>query len=259
MSRTEVLLTAFLCLTLGASTGLAQGLYVTANAGYSLGAGTQYFGQNSDLTKTPIREEGVYGSLGEGLKFGASVGFMFTGNLGAELGFAYWPGKTTKIESKFATGTGVRKWSGSGFVAAPSIVLSANMEPINPYARIGLVLGILEVENRYEAQSTSQAQDIIQEESGKLAVGYAGAVGFLVPAGSTVGFFVEAVIHTVTFSPSQSEFTRYMDNGLDRLPLIQPKVYDFKESITSADENVYMATRRPFSSIGFAAGVRINL
>ncbi len=259
MSRTEVLLTTLLCFTLGASIGSAQGLYVTANAGYGLGAGTQFFGTGFDFTKTPAAEEGVYGSLGEGLKFGASVGYMFAGNLGAELGFAYWPGKTIEIENKFTTGTGVRKWSGSGFVAVPSIVLSANTEPVNPYARIGLVLGILEVENRYESRSSNNSQDIIQEETGNIAFGYAGAVGILVPAGRTVGFFVEAVIHTVAYSPGQSEYTRDMENGVDRLPVLERTVYEFKDSFTAADQGVYMAARRPFSSIGFAAGVRINL
>ena len=43
--------------------------------------GHQYYGANFDFTKAPVPEEGVFGSLGEGLKFGASVGYMFTRNL----------------------------------------------------------------------------------------------------------------------------------------------------------------------------------
>lgn len=50
-----------------------------------------------------------------------------------------------------------------------------------------------------------------------------------------------------------------MDNGVDQLPSMQRKVYDYKDSFTNAEEGVYMAARRPFSSIGFVAGMRINL
>ncbi len=259
MARTNFHLIAVPLLLFGVTVGMAQGLYVTANTGYGFGAGSQYFGGNYDFTKTPIPIEGVYGSYGEGFKFGVSAGYMFSKNLGAELGFAYWLGKTLEMQGTFTTGVGVRKQSGSGFVALPSIVVSANTEPVSPYARVGLVLGILRVKNGYESHSASNSQDIMQEETGNLAFGYAGAIGLLVPAGRIVGFFVEASIHTVTYSPDQSEYTKYIDGGVDQLPRIEPKVYKFKESFNNIEEGVYIAARRPFSSVGFVVGVRINL
>lgn len=259
MSLSRVFLAAILWLLFGVTVGLGQGVYVTANGGYSFGAGTQYFGVSIDFTKTPVPEEGVHGSYGEGFKFGASVGYMFNRNLGAELGFAYWMGNTLETQSKFTTAVNIQNWSGSGFVALPSIVLSANMEPVNPYTRIGLVVGILKVKRGYRAESTSHPQDIVQEETGNLAFGYAGAVGLLIPAGSNLSFFVEAGIHSVTYSPGQSEYTKYMDNGVDILPSLPHKVYEFKEDFNGDEEGIYMAARRPFSSIGFAGGVRINL
>lgn len=259
MSGMKVLTVVILCTILGASIGLGQGLYLTANAGYGFGAGTQYIGPSMDNTKTPATTEGVFGSYGEGFKFGASAGYMFSKNLGAELGLSYWLGNTFELQYKSTAGLGTAKWSGSGFVAVPSIVLSANMEAINPYARIGLVLGILEVDYEYNAQSSGQTQEIAQEATGNLAFGYAGAFGVLIPAGSSVGFFVEADIHSVTYSPSQAEYTKYTMNGIDQLPSLPHKVYKYKESYTSADEAVYMAARRPFSSIGVVVGVRIDL
>ena len=246
-------------LLFGVTVGMAQGLYVTANAGYGFGAGTQLFGGNYDYTKTPVLIEGVHGSYGEGFKFGVSAGYMFSGNLGAELGFAYWLGKTFELQSTFGADVGVRKLSGSGFVALPSIVVSANTEPVSPYARVGLVLGILKVKNGYETHGVSGSVDIMQEETGNLAFGYSGAIGLLVPAGRTVGFFVEASIHTVAYSPDQSEYTKYIDGGVDLLPRIEPKVYKFKESFNNTENDVYMAARRPFSSIGVVVGVKINL
>ena len=259
MPRKYFLFVAVLLFLFGATVGMGQGLYVTANAGYSFGAGTQDFDASYDFTNPSAGGDAVHGSYGEGFKFGVSAGYMFSGNLGAELGFAYWRGNLIESQRKFASDVGTTKKCGSGFVALPSIVVSANTEPVSPYARIGLVLGILKVKNGYEVQSASHPQDIMQEETGNLAIGYAGAVGLLVPAGSTVGFFVEASIHTVTYSPDQSEYTKFLDNGVDLLPSRPHKVYKFRESFNFDQDDVYMAARRPFSSIGVVVGVKINL
>jgi hypothetical protein len=259
MSRMKVLTVVIFCTILGASIGLAQGLYLTANAGYSLGAGTQTLGTNYSSIVTPASNEGVYGSFGEGFKFGASAGYMFSKNLGAELGLWYWLGNTFEMQNKQTTFSMTSKLSGSGFVAIPSIVLSANMETINPYARLGLVFGILKRDSETKYQSASQTVEYAEEETGNLAFGYAGALGFLVPAGSTVGFFIEADIHSVTYSPDQIKYTKYTVDGVDRLSSVDPKVYKYKESYPSGQGTVWMAVRRPFSSVGMVVGVRINL
>lgn len=260
MSRMKVLTVVIFCTIIGASIGLAQGLYLTANAGYGFGAGTQNFGQSETVRGVnDATREGVYGSLGEGFKFGASAGYMFNKNLGAELGFSYWFGKSIEIEDKLPGWMDLVKLAGSGFVAIPSIVVSADMNMINPYARLGLVIGFLKVKEDRRIEETT-TYEYRWEETGNLAFGYAGALGIVVPVGGMVGFFAEIALHSVTYSPSQIEITKLTENGVDRLSTQQNRVTKYKESFTlPTTENTLMAVRRPFGSIGMAIGVKIDL
>ena len=59
MSRANMLLVLALCLILGTTAGFAQGFYVSVNAGYGLGAGTQALGSNYSSTGTAASYGGV--------------------------------------------------------------------------------------------------------------------------------------------------------------------------------------------------------
>ncbi len=259
MSRANLLLALALCLILGATAGFAQGFHVSVNAGYGLGAGTQLIGYNYTSAGPTSSYEGVYGSLGEGFKFGASAGYMFNENFGAELGLSYWLGKSLETTFKTTSVTQSSKWSSWGIVAVPSVVISADTKPINPYARFGLVLGLLNPKNETSRSETGNNLEAVTEDHGGFAVGFAGALGILVPTGSTVDFFAEVVLYSVSHSPSKYEITKYNVNGVDQLSSLSHKEVDYKENFSSGDQNVTMAVRRPYSSIGLAVGVRINL
>jgi hypothetical protein len=246
--------------------GLAQGVYVSANAGYGLGAGTQILGMNQTSAGTTITYysfEGVFGSYGEGFKFGASAGYMFNKNFGTELGLSYWLGKTFEWTANAGWNSQTSKYSCSGFLAVPSIVVSADMKTINPYARFGLVFGTMKVkeEGRYEENAHIREGTI--EETGSLAFGYVGALGIVVPAGGTVDIFAEVALHSLTYSPSQSEVTKLTVDGVDQKASLPRTVYKYEESFDLSfppgTTDTKLAVRRPLSSIGIVVGVRINL
>lgn len=253
------LLASFLFLLLGTTTALPQGFFVSVGGGYGLGTGTQSMGQNVTSVGTTGTLEGVYGSLGEGLKLGASAGYMFTENFGAEVGFSYWFGKSIDYGAKYVSSTSSTKFSSWGMVAVPSIVLSAGMESVNPYARFGLVLGIVRPTQEIKQVQESGTLEATLEERGGLAIGYSGALGISIPIGGVVDVFVETVLHSVSYSPGEYEITKYQINGSDRLSTLPQRTIEYKENLSFADQYVTLAVRRPFSSIGFAAGVRVNL
>lgn len=259
MSRTNILIAAVLCLVLGASVGLAQGWYLSANAGYGLGAGTQALGENYTSTGTTSTSEGVYGSFGEGFKFGASAGYMASSNLGADIGFSYLLGNSFEQSDKSQGATSTAKASGSGFLIVPSIVVSADMNSIKPYAKLGLVIGFMKVTEELNDSFSGQTYDRTIEETGNLAFGYAGAFGIVVPSGGTVDFFAEVGVYSITYSPGQAEITKATANGVDQLSTLTQKVMEYKDSIASTDQNSGLSVRRAFSSLGINAGVRINL
>lgn len=255
MSRTI----ALFCLILAATVAAAQDFYVAVNGAYGLGAGTQLLNTNVVATGTASTYEGVFGSLGEGAKFGVSGGYMFTNHFAAELGVSYWLGK--KIGSTYTSPTSTASYdlSGTGFLAVPSLVFLSNLKPVNPYGKFGLIVGFLKSKQEVSSRDAGGTSEYTIDETGGPAIGFAGALGVIVPTGGAVDFFAEVGLHSLTYSPSKAELTKYTVNGQDRLPSVAHPSYDFKESFTNTTQNVNMAVRRPFSSIGFSAGVRLVL
>jgi hypothetical protein len=185
---------------------------------------------------------------------------MFTKQLGAELGLSYWLGKSFDVTSTSSTSSTTDKWSGKGLIVMPSVVVSAGLERVNPYARLGLVFGFMKVMDEYSSGSTSGGTtERTYEETGGLAFGYAGSVGLVMPAGSALDLFAEFGLNSVTYSPSQRELTKYTSNNVNLLPTVITKKTDYQDDYTSLDQNINRAVRRPFSSIGIAIGARINL
>lgn len=258
MSRKKIFASMIL-LFLGTTAVLSQGMFVTVNGGYGLGAETQSIGTNITLTATSGSLEGVYGSYGEGLKAGASAGYMFTENFGVELGFSYWFPKSIEWGLRYTLSTSTVKTTASGFVAVPSVVISAGTNALNPYARVGLVLGIPSLKEEIRVLEPGDNWEFNREMKGGLALGYSGALGINIPAGGGVDFFAEAVLYSLTYSPSSYEVTRYIVNGVDRLPSLQGKTVDYRETVSSTDQNAATAVRIPLSTIGFAVGARIKL
>jgi hypothetical protein len=259
MSRTTALLSLVAGLMLCTNAGYPQGVYMTLNAGYSLGIATQSFGANATFLGPAQSYEGIYGSLGEGGKFGASVGTMFTPNLGAEFCFSYWLGRSFEITNLSPGDTSTSKWSATGFVAIPSIVFSTDLKPVSPYARLGLIVGVLRPEQEITIAYPIEKTEVTMKESGGVALGCAGAVGIAIPIGGPVDLCTEVVAHAVSYSPGQSEITRYVVNGVDQLSTLSHKTFDYKESYTPSDAATRLAVRRAFSSIGALVGVRIRL
>jgi len=250
MSRHAIVLSILLCLLCAVHTAPAQGSYLTIGLGYALGSGTQILGAAQGPTST----EGVYGSLGEGLKVNLAGGHMFTKSVGGELGLSYWSGNSFEWTSDEGSSRIKRSVSGSGFIFIPGVVFSTEMQPVAPYGRAGLILGILKVTDEL---TSSDGYAATVEETGGVAWGYQGAFGLLVSTGGLADFFAELTITSVTYSPSQTELTKLTYGGQDMLGQVANKTITLEESVPNGSEDKDLAVRRPFSSIGLAMGVRI--
>lgn len=245
----------------------AQGGYVTVGVGYGLSAGSQMLESKSSTTgtgaATSTNREGVYGSFGQGLKFGATGGYMFSQNVGGELGFLYLIGASAEGGSTTTTSNSTDKRSGSGFMVAPAIVI-AGSGTVMPYAKAGIVFGFLKVKNEFsstftQGQTQTQSERTV-EETGGVAIGYIGGVGVVFAGGGQLNFFAEVALVSLAYSPSQGELTKATENGRDILSTITTsKKADFKDSYNTTEQNVQAGVREPFGSIGINVGVRVNL
>ncbi len=238
---------------------LAQGTgYVTASIGYGLSAGSQQLASKSNGTS----REGVYGSFGQGLKFGLTGGYMFSQNVGGELGFLYLIGNSFEGGSTGTNSSSTDKHSGSGFMIAPAIIISGTGS-VMPYAKAGIVLGFLKVTTE-SSSSFTQGQTRSQsegtgEETGGVAIGYTGGVGVVFGGGGQLSFFAEVALVNMAYSPSQGELTKATIDGRDVLSPIPNKTKVYKDSYNTTEQNVLAGVREPFGSVGVNVGVRVNL
>jgi len=253
MSRSFVFSAVVLCLALPAGSGVAQKMYFTAHAGYGFGSGTQMITTNM----TGSTFGGEYGSYGEGFRAGASGQYMFNDNIGAELDVSYWAGKTFDGSGAFTQLSSSSR--GSGLAFTPAIVISSGLPVVTPYAKAGIVLGVLKVTNEEKYTEFFNTWEISTDEKGGLAVGYTGSIGVLFSVGSTVDLFVEATAQSVTYTPSKMDYVRYVVNGESRLEQLPHKTLDYEDSLPINSDSAALAPREPFSSIGLTLGVRIGI
>lgn len=239
----------------------AQEGYVALSGGYGLSAGSQQLESKSSGTN----REGVYGSFGKGIKFGITGGYMFSQHVGGEIAFSYIIGSSFEGGSTNTAGTSSStvKRSGSGFMIVPGIVVSGAGGSASPYAKAGVIIGILKVKNEMSSTSTqgqtrSQSEGTL-EETGGVALGFAGGVGIVFNPASPLSFFAEVALVSVAYSPSQIELTKATQDGRDILSQVTEIKADFKESYSTTERNVQLAVREPFGSVGINVGVRLNL
>lgn len=241
-----------------------KGFYVGLNTG---------FGANSGASTNLAPVLGIYNSteisssvesieikkigLGKGLNVGLLAGYMFNKNIGVELGINYLMGSTTEFNNNYLNGASkITEIKGKVLQFKPTVVLSAGMSKINPYAKLGLTLGNPKAEITTNSNDPANAEffETVAELTGKMALGFHGGMGLNYNLNSKITLFAEILYTGLTFRPENSKFTKATENGVNVLPLID--VVD-KETIfvtdilTNAPNNSNLPSRSPAIDIPF--------
>jgi hypothetical protein len=293
----------------------SQGFYVSAGLGYGLSAVPNNMGQEVNSTQTfthtytwngatndfDLAQEGTFnsksikstGSYGKGFQAAATVGYMFTENIGAELGIGYLVGaklntykeeiNNTKITNHFdlitpANNTTVTELSNSiseknsssqmlRFI--PAIRITAGKGKVKPYLKLGLVVGLT---TKYKSTSVNNFTNngvlkITEQENkitGGVSLGFAGGLGVNYTISNNLGIFAEFGLITQNWSPRKTEFTKYTIDGVDQLPGLTTSSkeseyendYTINYSNISTDEpGKILKIHLPFSSVAISVGV----
>ncbi len=162
--------------------------------------------------------------LGSGFTGSVAFGYMVKKYLGFELAVSQFIGFPNLGDSimKFSGGTDVTaRITGNMLCITPSILITAGLEKVNPYARFGMVIGVLpNLYGRIEAtQATNPPTDIVRIKKyyGGVALGYAAALGVDFNVSKLISFYAEATFQGITWSPFYSEITKYTIGGVDHL------------------------------------------
>lgn len=251
-----------------------QRLYFDINSGYSLGMNKD----NLSFENYQI----VEGSLGKGLNYSASIGYMFKKNIGIEIAGSYLSGAINEeqtensdvISTTLANGTIVSYVYNTYFSARinstmyslkPSIILASGFEKIDPYVKLGVIIGkpVIEINQESRYSDTIIRKEILY---GDIAFGLTAAVGTDFNINKTISLFAEINMINLSYSPAKGKLLEYYINGEDMLP-ITPTHYKRTEYLDSYTDYGTWINDEPrqtlkqkelFNSVGLNIGVKIN-
>ena len=250
----KLVLSAFTIVGLFATQGIIaqeSGAYVKVNVGYGFATDKQFWDVNTTQnTMSSSTTETVNLSLGKGINFGGAIGYNFNKNVGAEIGLGYLLGGETTATDKQLNGDIDKKTiSAKMLQIKPTLVISAGMEKINPYAKFGAIIG-----------------------SGKIIeLGLQGGLGLEYKLSENLGIFGELNLNSLSYSPKTSTKTKdeTKTGGIVKNNLIGEDTYDIKteyeDSITSStsapDKNSprkKLKFTQPFGSLVLNFGIKYN-
>ena len=279
-----------LVLLIGPMVSNAQGLYVDVNVGYGFPFITQtgilsnntyvsYSNYDNNDFYSSYTDEAVALSLGKGVNFGASIGYMFNLHIGAEFQLSYLVGgKTEGTYSDQATyisggitdmytSSGTTTFSSNFFRAIPTIVLAAGTEKLNPYAKLGLVVGFGKINITDVSNISGDKQSYAAELNGGVSLGLNTRLGIEFGATANMKYFAEINIVSMNYSPKKGMIIEYKLNGVDMTNSLTTSEREvefvdevtFSESTPDNEPSQQLKMHMPFGSVGLNFGVRIAL
>jgi hypothetical protein len=247
-----------------------KGLYLNIGPGFGINAASQSFDNNVTNNNSSADYEDVHGSLGKGMNLGIGLGLMIHKNIAIELGLNYLKGtniKTTNTDnssSPFVVKTNTRKASMLRIV--PAVVFTVGEGNLKPYARVGFIVGVAGKMISDYTETGSGEIDKTTKFSGRIALGYATALGIKYGSGK-VSYFGELGMINQSWAPAKSEITALTKNGTDQLANLTTSeieteyIGSYSSSTLATDENAPAQKVKkyfPMSSFGINVGIRIS-
>ena len=264
-----------LAICMMAGTLNAQKAYIRLGVGGGVGL-KQYEGVTwADETHTSTSDNLVIKSMGLGSGFNANLafGFMLSNYVGIELGVNEFMGLGNKTHSS-STNSGNdyssdSKLSGMMLQIVPAIVITPGLEKVNPYARLGMSVGILpsvvmkdnSTTTGGESLKATSSSETTIKLSGGIALGFTAAGGIDFNLSEKLAFFGEIVFNGITYAPAKGKFTKCTVDGVDKLPTLttRDKEWTFEKKY-DADEVIPEGSpdKKPITSVNFS-NVELNI
>lgn len=260
----------------------AQNMYVRLGVGGGVGL-KQYDGGNwANETQTNSTHTYDIKSMGLGGGFNANLafGYMLSDNFGFELGVNEFIGLNKKVTSNSTASYDIRtedrKISGMMLQIVPAIVLTPGLEKLNPYARIGMIIGILpSVIRKYNTtrtvdtlfKATSTTETYKEKEYGGVAIGFTVAGGADFQLNDKISLYGELVFNGITYAPTKGKIKEWTRDGVDQLPTeaTKYKEWTYEKSIDSGttipndSPGKQPKTTLNFSNVELNIGIKLHL
>lgn len=251
-----------------------KGFYTNLNTGYSMGTGkantaaayTLQIVNGTETSSSVSTQEIPKINLGQGLNAGATFGYMFNKIIGLELGANYL--MSSKINTSQTSYTGdYRNYEISAKMVQlkPTLVFRGGFDKINPYGKIGLVIGSGKIILESDFKDGTDTFNTTLEINEGMPIGFQATLGTLYKINDKFSLFGELDMISLSYAPKKGEYTEYVKNGSDRLPTMSVSVreIEFVDSFTSTglpssptQPDKVPAVPFSFSSIGINIGVQ---
>jgi opacity protein-like surface antigen len=263
----------FLFVTLLMTAQTEKGFYLGLNSGYSLGTGNANIYQaqftrvynETEINSSTTKFELVKTNLGAGLNFGFQAGYMFNPNLGFELGANYLlgseiTGKQTKLDGDFTNA----ELSAKMIQIKPTLVFRGGYATINPYAKVGMVIGSGKITNNTEDKDGPDVTKTTYEFSEGIPIGFHASLGTTYKLSNEVSLFGELNLIHLEYAPKKGKLSSYIENGVEQISGFNTSDSEFEfvdgYSSTSGSPNPNEPSKVlklpfSFSSMGVNVGV----
>jgi hypothetical protein len=268
--KKSILLFFALILVVGANA--QKKAYLSLGAGAGIGTARSYELYTDGKKVHPV-------GLGTGLNVNFRAGYFLNEFMAIELGFAYRLGFSTKVDvsetigEKSSTSSGNIKYSSNMFQLVPALIISPNISSgkVRPYARLGVIVGILpSIKTNIDVTSTGILSSVNMvatlKYSGGVAIGGSSALGCDFNLSDLLAIYVEIYYDALSYAPSKGEFTKFEQNGTDILPSMttNDKEVKFVKDITGftptdSEPDQQLKTNYSLNSLGLNIGLKIKL
>ena len=277
MKNFKTIVTLFsIFLFLNANSQTDNGFYVSVNSGYNIGTGNANpyssmilgIGNSTQINATTYEQEYLKINFGTGINAAATLGYMINKNIGFELGVNYLFGGKIKGSGTELSGDYYNAEASAKMIQIkPTIVFRAGFDKINPYAKVGMVVGSGKITNSQNDKNGTNLTSTKLELEGGMPIGFQASIGTIYKLTEKLSLFGELNLISLEYAPEKGRLTESFKNGVDQLPTksIRDKEIEFVQIITDsvAPSNPNEPNQIPkipfsFSSFGLNIGLQFN-
>lgn len=192
----------------------AQNKYISINTGYNFGVSSTSFYFQTSTNGIDFSNKKLDLSLGKGVNLDCNFGYLFNKYLAAELGISYLYGTNSTVEGVLNNGSSVNRFSktyaSSVIRLVSTLVISAGLPKINPYAKLGFIIGsasyTLKTEDVFEYKNGSN-QTLLSttKYDGGIALGVSNSIGVSYFYKKHICFLFEINAVNLSYAASKSQ------------------------------------------------------
>ena len=251
----------------------AQKLYIRAGIGAAITTSAYFIGDWNSTGNSNTAEVKKKG-LGTGLPFVLAAGYQVHENILIELGVDYFYGFKVKYNDYTTYAKYEDNFKAQMLSIVPALVFTIPLEKFQPYARLGLKIGVLNriiseehAELTGELKTFAETRDYKTRDYGGIPIGVQAAMGTDIVLGDKLSLFAEIQIDGISYAPKHGKYTKYDVNGTDQLENMTTKEkevdyvtdIDYGEDIPDDQPDKQLRNNYPLTNVGLILGLKIKI